>query len=164
VLSQSRFQQLHKGLSANAKKVYDAVPAQEAWLSQAVHGELMRQGLGIPFNIVEGCLQALRDAGLAKESAGRWTREPVKPAKEPTPAGTPMPAVTCALAERPPTPTEALAEIAARLRRGAQEMLNLAEELDSVTLALEETLTAEDEDVKRLRKLRDAMKEAGLTA
>jgi hypothetical protein len=167
MLSKVRFNQIHKGLPANAKKVYEAIPISEPWSPTAIQAELARQGIGLPFDIMQGCVRALVEADLVKESSGRYARCPVKPAAlhsgpelSKTMEVELAPGVTATV--KKPSATDRLADLGSSLRNLASQASSVAEAIDELALELEENDGVEGEELKRLRKLRDAMREAGL--
>ena len=99
MLSPTRFRVLYSQLNAPVKKVYDAVPAADAWDHTQIITELRRNGHSMrDMNVVLGCLDTLRRTGLVTEPKhGFFTRVHIKepkaiaskeilaPTSEPTP-------------------------------------------------------------------------------
>lgn len=82
MMSKPRFDALHTGLSAVAKKVYAAVPLADCWPLSKIAGEIVRNGSGVEYRILAGCLNTLKTNGLITEPhQGFFKREPVKAEK-----------------------------------------------------------------------------------
>lgn len=78
-MSQARFKQIYSGLSSQAAKVYDHVPIEEEWSASEIATALTRANIGMAFNVISGCLNSLKQAGLiAENKAGCWRREKVR--------------------------------------------------------------------------------------
>lgn len=68
-MNRSRYEALLRGLTAVARKVFDAVPSTEPMPTKLIYGELMRLGTPVAnYRILEGCLASLVDSGLVHES------------------------------------------------------------------------------------------------
>ena len=103
-MTPARADALLKGQSAQARKVFDAVPILEAWGTQQIKRELDRTGKGnVDIRVVCGCLNDLEAAGLVCQPARDMYRRRVKLAapnpasKEPVMAS--KPATTAARVE-----------------------------------------------------------------
>lgn len=66
-MNQRKFDRLLREQNAPAKKVFEAVPLQEAWSPEEVIGEMRRTGHRLEMHVVRGCLNTLKKAGLIKE-------------------------------------------------------------------------------------------------
>ncbi len=67
-MNHKRHEQLLAAQSVIARKVFAAVPAQEAWSSKKIYQELMRIGSSTrDVRVVEGCLNTLVEVGLVQE-------------------------------------------------------------------------------------------------
>jgi hypothetical protein len=67
-ISTARHQVLLHEQSSVAQKVFEAVPMQEVWSSQQIHGALQRTTRStMDFKILQGCLNTLKEAGLVHE-------------------------------------------------------------------------------------------------
>lgn len=92
-MNQQRFHSIHDGLSAVAKKVYDAVPIQEAWSIVQIKQELERKQAGVTrdFRIFSGCINSLVNSGIVlEEPKGRFRRVKVTAKEAPNPASKPI--------------------------------------------------------------------------
>lgn len=67
-ISDAKHKELLAAQSAIARKVFEVVPIQQAWTSQAIGGALQQQTrASIQFRTLEGCLNTLLEAGLICE-------------------------------------------------------------------------------------------------
>lgn len=67
-MNQQKFEQTYRGLSAQAKKVYDAIPIKSAWSLAQIMAELHRLNLSLnDQRVVLGCLNSLKLCGLVVE-------------------------------------------------------------------------------------------------
>ena len=156
-MTATRIRILENQQTGVAKKVYGAVPINEAWPSKSIVSELTRQGQVRDFSIIEGCLNTLKEIGLIKEmSPGHFQRVKPKPTaeKEAEPMTTkPQNPVI------PPTePMDRLVAIGTKLRGLSQTFLELADDIDEATLAFEEKASGNDEELGKLRQLKGLLK------
>ena len=156
-MTATRIRILESQQTGVAKKVYGAVPINEAWPSKSIVAELTRQGQVRDFSIIEGCLNTLKEVGLIKEMApGHFQR--VKPTveKEAEPMTTkPLNPPT---KSEPTEPMDRLAAIGARLRSLSKTFLELADDIEEVALACEEKVSGNDEELAKLRQLKGLLK------
>ena len=141
-----------------AKKVYGAVPINEAWPSKSIVAELTRQGQVRDFSIIEGCLNTLKEVGLIKETApGHFQR--VKPKAEPmsTKPLNPVIPPNSSIKGEPAEPVDRLAAIGTKLRGLSQMFLELADDIDEAALAFEEKTSGNDEELAKLRQLKNVL-------
>ena len=155
-MTATRIRILENQQTGIAKKVYGAVPINEAWPSKAIVMELTRQGQVRDFSIIEGCLNTLKEVGLIREtSPGHFQRVKPKPTieKEAKPMSTkPLnPAI-------PPEPMDRLVAIGTKLRGLSKMVLELADDIDEATLAFEEKASGNDEELAKLRQLKGLLK------
>ena len=166
-MTATRIRILENQQTGVAKKVYGAVPINEAWPSKSIVAELTRQGQVRDFSIVEGCLNTLKEVGLIKETApGHFQR--VKPKPKPTVEKEAEPMTTKPLNPViPPNssikgestePVDRLAAIGTKLRGLSQTFLELADDIDEAALAFEEKASGNDEELAKLRQLKGLLK------
>ena len=158
-MTTTRIRILENQQTGVAKKVYGAVPINEAWPSKAIVAELTRQGQVRDFSIIEGCLNTLKEVGLIKETApGHFQRVKPKPIveKEAEPMTT-TPSKTSAEGE-PTEPVDRLAAIGTKLCGLSQMFLELADDIDEAALAFEEKTSGNDEELAKLRQLKNVLK------
>jgi hypothetical protein len=155
-MTATRIRILENQQTGVAKKVYGAVPINEAWPSKSIVTELTRQGQVRDFSIVEGCLNTLKEVGLIRETApGYFQRVKPKPTveKEAEPMTTkPLNQPT---KSEPTEPVDRLAAIGTELRDLSKTFLELA---DEATLAFEEKASGNDEELAKLRQLKGLLK------
>ena len=156
-MTATRIRILENQQTGVTKKVYGAVPINEAWPSKSIVSELTRQGQIREFSIIEGCLNTLKEVGLIKEvSPGHFQRVKSKPTaeKEAKPMTTkPLNPVA------PPTePMDRLVAIGTKLRGLSQMFLELADDIDEAALAFEEKTSGNDEELAKLRQLKNVLK------
>ena len=158
-MTTTRIRILENQQTGVAKKVYGAVPINEAWPSKSIVAELTRQGQVRDFSIVEGCLNTLKEVGLIREVApGHFQRVKPKPIaeKEAEPMSTkPLNPPT---KSEPTEPVDRLAAIGTKLRGLSQMFLELADDIDEAALAFEEKTSGNDEELAKLRQLKNVLK------
>lgn len=158
-MTATRIRILENQQTGVAKKVYGAVPINEAWPSKSIVAELTRQGQVRDFSIIEGCLNTLKEVGLIKEmSPGHFQR--VKPKAEPMTTKTLNPVIppNSSIKGEPTEPVDRLAAIGTKLRGLSQMFLELADDIDEATLAFEEKASGNDEELAKLRQLKGLLK------
>ena len=158
-MTATRIRILENQQTGVAKKVYGAVPINEAWPSKSIVAELTRQGQVRDFSIIEGCLNTLKEVGLIKETApGHFQRVKPKPIaeKEAEPMTT-TPSKT-STENKPTEPVDRLAAIGTKLRGLSQMFLELADDIDEAALAFEEKTSGNDEELAKLRQLKNVLK------
>lgn len=158
-MTATRIRILENQQTGVAKKVYDAVPINEAWPSKQIVMELSRQGQVRDFSIIEGCLNTLKEVGLIKEmSPGHFQR--VKPKAEPmsTKPLNPVIPPNSSIKGEPTEPVDRLAAIGTKLRGLSQMFLELADDIDEAALAFEEKTSGNDEELAKLRQLKNVLK------
>lgn len=155
-----RIQQSMQGATAVALKVLSAVPISEPWSREQIVAELRRTGHVGAVQVVHGCLDNLRGRGLIKEpSAGLFIRvqprarlsidQPDEEAMtEPKP---PSGAAPMAQSSAPHDPMATLADLAARLRK-------MAEAVEDLALDVQQQMDSIRADGEKLRQLRELLK------
>ena len=157
-ISTTKFQAMHKSLTAIAQKVYAAVPASEPWSTSYIHSEMGRLGSSTrDVAVVLGCLNTLKAAGLVAEpQRNTFIRTAIKPEKETAahsnPIGiTPMaPAKISAVR----SPMVILSDISTRFRE-------LADAVDTAALEIDELFTAKSAGAEKLAQLQQLLKSIG---
>lgn len=158
-MTATRIRILENQQTGITKKVYGAVPINEAWPSKSIVAELTRQGQVRDFSIIEGCLNTLKEVGLIKEmSPGHFQR--VKPKAEPmsTKPLNPVIPSNSSIKGEPTEPVDRLAAIGTKLRGLSQMFLELADDIDEAALAFEEKSSGNDEELAKLRQLKNVLK------
>lgn len=164
-ISAARIRILENQQTGVAKKVYSAVPINEAWPSKQIVMELSRQGQVRDFSIIEGCLNSLKEIGLVREtSPGHFQRVKPKPTieKETDAMATkplnPVIPSTSPVKGEPTEPMDRLVAIGTKLRGLSQTFIELAEDIDEAALAFEEKASCNDEELAKLRQLKGLLK------
>jgi hypothetical protein len=167
-MNESRFNAVYRGVSEQAKKVYQAVPLNEAWSMQQIMAELIRTTGQREHRVVSGCLNSLRDLGLVREvSPGSWMRievrakvattntEPETPKKEPE-----VPASNTKPAEEKSniTPLERIGGLTTQVLAIIKSMQQLAADIEVAALDVEEQIEKIQKDSARLKQLQELLK------
>ncbi len=158
-MTATRIRILESQQTGVAKKVYGAVPINEAWPSRQIVMELSRQGQVRDFSIIEGCLNTLKEVGLIREVApGHFQRVKPKPTVEKEAEPMTTKPLTTPTKSEPAEPVDRLAAIGTKLRGLSQTFLELADDIDEAALAFEEKTSGNDEELAKLRQLKNVLK------
>ena len=158
-MTATRIRILENQQTGVAKKVYGAVPINEAWPSKSIVSELTRQGQIRDFSIIEGCLNTLKEVGLIKEvSPGHFQRVKSKPTAEKEAEPMTTKPLNPPTKSEPAEPVDRLAAIGTKLRGLSQTFLELADDIDEAALAFEEKTSGNDEELAKLRQLKNVLK------
>ena len=158
-MTATRIRILENQQTGVAKKVYGAVPINEAWPSKLIVAELTRQGQVRDFPIVEGCLNTLKEVGLIRETApGYFQRVKPKPTTEKEAELMAVTPPKPSAKSEPTEPVDRLAAIGTKLRSMSKVFLELADDIDEATLAFEEKASGNDEELAKLRQLKGLLK------
>ena len=165
-----RYKDLLNQQPAVARKVFDAVPIQDAWPVNKIIGEMIRSGLPrLDLRTADGCLNRLKDAGLVKEP-DRGIYQRVVPHERETlklevcraSAPPPPPPPPCEVAVAVPVdapPTVVLGELASSLRSQAAMLNAAADEIDKSAIVFEERIDITERRLSRFRELSALLKE-----
>jgi hypothetical protein len=151
------------GQSSIARKVFEIVPIQEAWsphvMISTLH-DITRSS--IDMHTFKGCLGALREAGLVREtSKGFYQRIAVHEKDESmraTPETSPAPAPQKPALALPKSPIDVLGGIAQRLTIVRNSLNEIISDIETAALATEETLSEHRESADKLRQLQHILK------
>jgi len=179
-VNNAKFQGIYNGMTSICKKVYAAVPINEPWTPSQVLQEMFRAGSSSDLRMVSGCLNTLVGSGVIVENPrGSFARVAVKPPRTPlrsaldeslpTPPATKEPIVPvnlplAASAQTPPEPQSAidkLARLSSRAVDIATALKQLASDIDSAAIEIEDQIAAKGEDAKKLTQLRELLKGIG---
>lgn len=162
-MNQAKFDKEHRGLSAIAKKVFDATPLAQAWSVMAIGSEMRRIGsCGIESRTTLGCLNTLIDAGLVVEvTKGNFKRvevrtpepskvSPIQQLKE----DQPMIANAIEIEKSESTPIDRLSSFAMRLRA-------LADDMENTALDLADKAEKNEAETAKMRQLQALLKSLG---
>lgn len=159
VMNAAKLARIESGLNSMAKKVLGAVPIQTPWSKEQIVSELRRAGATVDRAVVDGCLINLCERGVVKEPArGTFVRviaRLITPATEeiqnvPTAtvtARTNAPASQSQAAPERDDSLSRLANVAALLRRAADE-------IDGIALDVETRVQAAGKEGETLRQLK----------
>lgn len=142
-----------ESLSGVAKRVLDAVPISEPWTATQICSELGRHGSRVDFNIVLGCLNTHKQAGLVKEPMTQYFQRVAitVPAPKPAPAANVVP-IMDKLTER--EPLDSIGAMAQRLREAGRALIMWAEDLEQVGIEYESRIEAAAKVSPEIEKLR----------
>jgi hypothetical protein len=164
MISQTRFKQVHNTLNAPVKKVYEAVPASEAWTSTQIIGEISRLGYSMrDSKAIIGCLDTLKRQGLIQEpERGSFIRVEVKETttfdkfieetKEKTMATSkPVTQIKQSNLDR-------LISLSEKANGLAAQMKSMATELENVALEIEAEIQENSTSSQKLKQLQELLK------
>lgn len=165
-MSQARFNAIFSGMTAVAKKVYEAVPIAEKWTQQQIASELHRNGSPVELRLVAGCLNSLISAGLVTEpGTGLFRRETVRAAikktvpAEQTEQKEEMKTNTEAAAKAPQAcPIDKLGQLAQRVAQLSAMAKELAEEINEAAIEAQAKMEENTEAVKKFQQLQSLLK------
>lgn len=132
-MQHDRAQNILSGQSNLARRVFEAVPKQDFWTVLQISNEMHRmEPHGLSKGEITGCLRSLVDAGLVAEAGMLTFRSNVKPPKLALPKEAPVVTAPAKKLNQPkPTIMERMLGLADTLRQAAEQIDNLAMEVDS---------------------------------
>jgi hypothetical protein len=155
---------VHNTLNAPVKKVYEAVPASEAWTSTQIIGEISRLGYSMrDSKAIIGCLDTLKRQGLIQEpERGSFIRVEVKETttfdkfieetKEKTMANSkPVTQIKQSNLDR-------LISLSEKANGLAAQMKSMATELENVALEIEAEIQENSTSSQKLKQLQELLK------
>lgn len=179
VMTETKFNSIYRGLTEQAKRVYQAVPATEPWTVNQIMNELARTTGQRDHRIVSGCLNSLQDSGIVRESSqGYWVRVEVRPklvvVKKAQPvveqvsvSETPekeisMPPINTQPAPQKTdvnvTPLERIGGLSAQVLAIIQNLHQLAADIEATALEVEEQMEKIQKDGARLKHFQELLK------
>lgn len=157
-MKESRALQLEQGLNGVARKVYEAVPAQEPWAKDQICREIMRAGSNVSRDIVDSCLNALRGRGLVKEpERGKFVRVSLR-TKQPLEDVQTYPEEPLTEDRNMSTTKTQAPDALGRLAGVAKLLRQAAEEIEAAALDFEERTQEQERDTEKLRQLQALLK------
>lgn len=161
-MNAAKFERKVQELTTTARKVFDVIPANDAWGREKIISECFRVGHHIQKNIVDGCIAALKEDGLVKEPRpGQFTRakhsdyqppaEP--PQQESVTAKSPVQSQHESRSEKQ--------DLLSRIANLSSQLRATANDLDSVALEVAETIQSAAKDSEKFRQLQALLKDAG---
>ena len=175
MMNPTRQQALINGLSSVAKRVFGSVPITEPWTVQQIYGELTRTGFSGDKRTVGGCLASLIATGLITEGpSGKFRRVAVKPLTK-TPAAVAVAAATKeldmasqttaalkpALIKNPAPHIDKLAMISNQARSIAEQIKELASNIETAAIEIDEQIKQGTEETAKLKQLQQLLKSLG---
>ncbi|MCY1298549.1 hypothetical protein D9M68_696970 [compost metagenome] len=168
-MTPSKQQATLQGCTAIARKVYDAVPIQDAWQPIQIKNALATSTRSsTDLHVVRGCLRVLVESGLVREHPhGHYRRIEVRETKPYTHMEIVMPESNVTKTAQQPTqseqsPIEILGELAGQITTLANEfaarMKKLAAAAEEAALAIEQERETNDENLGKLRQLQALLK------
>lgn len=168
-MNQTRFEAVQRGLTAQARKVFDSIPVRDSWNPSQVMQDLRRRNISMSdMHVVMGCINSLIGAGLVAEpSKGVFKREEIRP-KQPakdqlfeeveTEKEPEMKSVAPILTSTPITapigPLDRLSAFATRLRE-------LATDMEDAALQLAGQAEKNEAETAKMRQLQALLKSLG---
>lgn len=172
-MNQHKFDAVYRGLTTQAKKVYECVPISESWTPAQIMGELHRRNISMnDRHVVMGCLNSMIACGIVNEvPRGEFRREVIRPkyeakeqvieAIEPTEelevkksASIPNHTQSSAAPVAEPSALDLLGEFAQRLRI-------LADDAERIAIAIAGQAEKNDAETAKLRQLQALLKSLG---
>lgn len=175
-MSRNRFETVFSGLTAAAKKVYHAVPRQDAWSIGYIIAELQRQGVGTNHKIVAGCLDTLvRNKLVFEPTRGTFRAEPIREnLKDDIPTDDkeiPMTApalkiaaAPSAVAAQPVSPLDRLGRLAHRVALLSDELNKISDEIGDAAIEIQSQMESNDANTEKLRQLGALLKSLNIAA
>lgn len=162
-----------EALNGIALKVFEAVPINADWSLHQIVGEIARTGSKPDYKVVQGCLTALVEKGLARcPKEGVWRRVTPRESAPPPPpeevrergvteaVAPPMPAAANTPAPAP-TPLDRLSAVSSRLAKVAEAVRSIADEVEQIALDIEERDERHAKELATLRQLQSLLKTLG---
>lgn len=137
-----------KNASSTERKIWDAIPIEEAWSIKEICTVLGRNGVtSIQLHTVEWAVRTLKDNGLVVEpKPGHFKRVHYNPRSQESPE--PMPAPS------PTTIQQKISDFSARLRK-------FADEVEIFGLEIEDMIESSAQENKKLVELKNLIKSLG---
>lgn len=153
----NRYEAVTRELTPTARKVFDCVPAQEAWTPFRIGTELKRQGVPKDRRVVEGCLVALVQDGLI-------TRDPIKDTYQRIEPRAPalslvQPQEEPKVNTKKPSHMDRMSALAERARGMAVDLKKLADDIEAAAVLIDEEIADAGRDTTKLRQLQTLLKE-----
>lgn len=163
-----KMQEAEKALNGIAKKVYDTIPIQASWRLHEIMKELSRSGSTPDIKVVQGCLSMIKEKGLIKETqTGYFQRLPIRSVEKPS--GSVRELFKDILEEKdmkplvkkPQEPLDKIAAIGRQLREFSVSAKQIADEIDTVAIEVEERIQKTQKENESLLQLKQLLKSIG---
>lgn len=169
MMSRSRFDQVFSGMTSAAQKVYDCIPKADLWSQKQIVIEVQRRQMNMDFQIIAGCIDTLRRAGLVDEPEKGVFRQAGIREKAPKPVSTEKESnlmvhttKTTAAAPAPAQdPLEVLGKLAQRAALLAAEAKAIADGVNDAVVEVMERIEADQKTLEKARQLKTLLQEIG---
>ena len=169
-MRRKKFDQIHRGLSVTALKVYDAVPIQEAWSIPMIYGEMTRKGISANLRTVEACVKQMHEQGILMRVDTHYQRESIEDVEAIQPEQEPIMAGQL----KEPTPskqspqTDALITLGALANRTEQlsltvrsiadELIQLNQDIEAAAITFIDQMESNNKELVELRQMQATLK------
>lgn len=163
IMNQSRFDAVYRGLSAQAKKVYEALPISEPWGPSQIMQELHRRNISMSdMRVVIGCINTMIDVGCVEEpTKGMFVRAEIREKQATAPILKEIkqkePEVKQDAAKQTETETSPIDRLSLLSRR----LRDLASDMDDAAIALAEQAQKNESETVKMRQLQALLKSLG---
>jgi len=160
-----------QGQTCIARKVFEAVPIQEAWTASQIKNALHNnEASGADLHVIRGCLRELKESGLIREPEnGLFRRNEIKTAidhhKEiPMTRTTSLKSVDAPEVQK--TSLERMSELSAHLKTLGESfntaLQSIATQLEDVALSIEQEREHNSVNLDKLKQLQSLLKSLSL--
>lgn len=168
-MNKSKFDSAFRGMTMQAKKVYECVPIVESWAPAQIMSELHRRNISMSdMHVVLGCLNSMIDVGIVVEiPRGKFKREAIRPKCEVKPFADPAiqtiqePKLNKTVTEPGPAPTPATSNPLDLLGNLAQRLRALADDAEQIAMAIAGQAEKNDAETAKMRQLQALLKSLG---
>lgn len=166
-LNPGRQQSILRGMPSVAQKVFEFVPIQESWTTKQIVAQVKATTKAqIDSRTADNCLARLRDAGLVREvTRGEFRRVRLTTSCASADTGDEEEPDTRALVSEAPgkrdssaSPIDLLSGIANRLTATVESIREIAVEIETAALVIEERQAANGREADKLRQLQALLK------
>lgn len=165
-MREHKFKAIHSGLSAVAKRVYEAVPIKDEWSKDQVISEVARLYPSMrDAHAISGCLATMVRSGVVIETTpGKFKREPIDaaaPKKSQTALSEQKEANMSQTEQKPiavATPIEKIAGLQRLAAKIMDDVKALSSEIETVAIEVEMQFAERDAESQKLRQLQTLLK------
>ena len=173
-MKQRKFNAIFNGLSSSSKNVYEVTPIAEAWSGTQIIAEMKRQGKVAERSYIMGCLSSLVRSKLVTEpKPGLFQRVPIEstqqldektdidPISNALNQGAEMQKDTTTNNSQATDPIEKIGQLASQCQAIITAVQQLASSIETVAIEVQESFTAQNENVKKMHQLQQLLKSLG---
>ncbi|MDR5802344.1 hypothetical protein [Caballeronia sp. LZ001] len=159
-MTPARFQAALSGQSAIAKKVLEMVPKQDAWSRNEIAMHLRRVTKSSPdVAVLDGCLLRLQEAGLVREKfKGRFQRVEVREKESMVTVAAKQIESSSAGSVPSHSVLDILSALSGRARKLAGDLTELASDVETAALTIEQRQAQDSADLAKLRQFQALFK------